>query len=44
MSCLCHDEITSGNATYDARGNMTKDPDGNEYHYDLDNHDMGTNK
>jgi RHS repeat-associated protein len=30
-------ELTSGNCTYDARGNMTKDPDGNEYHYDLDN-------
>jgi RHS repeat-associated protein len=30
-------ELTSGNATYDARGNMTKDPDGNEYFYDLDN-------
>jgi RHS repeat-associated protein len=30
-------ELTSGNTTYDARGNMTKDPDGNEYHYDLDN-------
>jgi YD repeat-containing protein len=30
-------ELTAGNTTYDARGNMTKDPDGNEYHYDLDN-------
>jgi len=30
-------ELTSGSATYDARGNMTKDPDGNEYYYDLDN-------
>lgn len=30
-------EITTGATSYDARGNMTEDADGNEYHYDLDN-------
>jgi RHS repeat-associated protein len=30
-------EITSGGTAFDARGNMTQDADGNEYHYDLDN-------